>query len=112
MLRDSSSWGCCSSLTSNPSFHMLGLTHIVLDLSGSSGLDLTTTLSLQYIVTEAKKLQVGAAFQFFFLLLFIVLHALSLLACARLPHICNNAKIAVQFSNRLIFPFSPAPLSP
>jgi hypothetical protein len=37
------------------SFHMLGLTHIVLDLSGSSGLDLTTMLSLQYIVTEAKK---------------------------------------------------------
>lgn len=91
---------------------MLGLTHIVLDLSGSSGLDLTTVLSLQYIVTEAKKLQVGAAFHFFFLVLCIVLQALSLLACAGLPLICNHAKIAVQFPNRLIFPFSPVPLSP
>jgi len=42
------------------SFHMLRLTQIVLDLSGSNGLDLTTMLSLQYIVTEAKKLQVGS----------------------------------------------------
>jgi hypothetical protein len=39
---------------------MLRLTQIVLDLSGSNGLDLTTMLSLQYIVTEAKKLQVGS----------------------------------------------------
>ena len=35
------------------------LTHIVLDFSGSSGLDLTTMLSLQYLVTEAAKLKVG-----------------------------------------------------
>ncbi len=35
-----------------------GLTHIVLDFSGSSGLDLTTVLSLQHIVNEAQKLKV------------------------------------------------------
>ncbi len=35
-----------------------GLTHIVLDFSGSSGLDLTTVLSLQYLVAEAKTLKV------------------------------------------------------
>lgn len=36
--------------------HGRGLTHVVLDFSGSSGLDLTTMLALQYLVTEARRL--------------------------------------------------------
>lgn len=34
------------------------LTHVVLDFSGGSGLDLTTVRSLQYLVSEAKRLGV------------------------------------------------------
>jgi len=54
----------CRSLTFSLLPPFVGLTHIVLDVSGSSGLDLTTMLSLQYIVTEAKKLQVGSVSRF------------------------------------------------
>lgn len=35
-----------------------GLTHVVLDVSGCSGVDLTTLLSLQYLLTEARRLGV------------------------------------------------------
>jgi MFS superfamily sulfate permease-like transporter len=34
------------------------ITHVVLDFSGSSGLDLTTMLALQYLLAEARKLGV------------------------------------------------------
>lgn len=34
------------------------LTHVVLDFSGSSGLDLTTMLSIQYLTAEARRLGV------------------------------------------------------